>query len=156
VCAPPLDDRGRAALAGSSPRSARRGLVQMLKKAKAEGMPQLFCVGAGRFELPTSRTRTVRATKLRYAPNAPRPPVFSRRRWGRENEGLGVSCQAEVKGSRVMEGLLFQSLDQLWDGLEEVSHETVVGDLEDRGVGVFIDGHNHLRAFHARDVLNRT
>ncbi len=25
-------------------------------------------VGAGRFELPTSRTRTVRATKLRYAP----------------------------------------------------------------------------------------
>ncbi len=27
-----------------------------------------FSVGAGRFELPTSRTRTVRATKLRYAP----------------------------------------------------------------------------------------
>ena len=25
-------------------------------------------VGAGRFELPTSRTRTERATKLRYAP----------------------------------------------------------------------------------------
>lgn len=31
---------------------------------------QPFClVGAGRFELPTSRTRTVRATKLRYAPD---------------------------------------------------------------------------------------
>ena len=29
-----------------------------------------FFVGAGRFELPTSRTRTVRATKLRYAPKA--------------------------------------------------------------------------------------
>ena len=28
-------------------------------------------VGAGRFELPTSRTRTVRATKLRYAPSIP-------------------------------------------------------------------------------------
>ena len=28
-------------------------------------------VGAGRFELPTSRTRTVRATKLRYAPRLP-------------------------------------------------------------------------------------
>jgi hypothetical protein len=33
--------------------------------------PEWLCglfVGAGRFELPTSRTRTVRATKLRYAP----------------------------------------------------------------------------------------
>jgi hypothetical protein len=29
----------------------------------------LLVVGAGRFELPTSRTRTVRATKLRYAPS---------------------------------------------------------------------------------------
>ncbi len=32
---------------------------------------RLGFVGAGRFELPTSRTRTVRATKLRYAPRSP-------------------------------------------------------------------------------------
>lgn len=43
-----------------------------MENGKAEGKPQLYpalaLVGAGRFELPTSRTRTVRATKLRYAP----------------------------------------------------------------------------------------
>ncbi len=40
-------------------------------------------VGAGRFELPTSRTRTVRATKLRYAPKE-----------GADNETLAAVCQA--------------------------------------------------------------
>jgi hypothetical protein len=38
-----------------------------------------FEVGAGRFELPTSRTRTVRATKLRYAPEGTNEARLKRR-----------------------------------------------------------------------------
>ncbi len=40
-----------------------------------------------------------------------------------------------------------QRLDRLdhWrDDIEEVTHDPVVGDLEDRRIGILIDGHNHL------------
>lgn len=39
--------------------------------------------------------------------------------------------------------------------VEEVCDEAVVGDLKDRGLFVFVDGHNHLAVFHARKVLDR-
>src|SRR5688500_976011 len=43
-------------------------------------------------------------------------------------------------------------LDQLRDRLEQVGRATVVVDLEDRRVGLFVDGADHLRALHAREV----
>jgi len=45
---------------------------------------------------------------------------------------------------------LFRSQDGLGEGgddLEEVCGDAVVGELEDGGVGVFVDGDDGLRAF---------
>ncbi len=39
--------------------------------------------------------------------------------------------------------------------LEEVSHDPVVGDLEDRGRGVGVDRDDHARTHHPDDVLDR-
>ena len=54
------------------------------------GVRFFYSVGAGRFELPTSRSRTVRATKLRYAPLT--EPVGSPT-LGAENGGRCAVCQ---------------------------------------------------------------
>jgi len=47
-------------------------------------------------------------------------------------------------------------LDELGNGLEEVSNETDVGDLEDGGVGVLVDGNNELGLLHTGKVLDGT
>ncbi|EAU69294.1 hypothetical protein STIAU_7966 [Stigmatella aurantiaca DW4/3-1] len=47
-------------------------------------------------------------------------------------------------------------LAQLGQHLEEVRHEAVIGHLEDGGLGVLVDGHDGLRALHARQVLDGT
>src|SRR5690606_39001905 len=58
-------------------------------------------VGAGRFELPTSWTRTMRATKLRYAPScresqdAKQEPKFLQR--AAHNDGRRAICQAHAR-----------------------------------------------------------
>ena len=44
----------------------------------------------------------------------------------------------------------------LWDGLEEVSDESVVGHLEDGRLGVLVDSHNGLGVLHAGQVLDGT
>src|SRR5258706_16477666 len=44
--------------------------------------------------------------------------------------------------------------NQLGYGLEKVGDETVVGDLEDGGFGVLVDGDDDLGAFHAGQVLD--
>src|SRR5262249_35586346 len=38
--------------------------------------------------------------------------------------------------------------------LEQVGDDSVVGDLEDRRFGILVDGHDHLRRPHAREVLD--
>ena len=50
--------------------------------------------------------------------------------------------------------LRLQLLDELRHRDEEVLHEAVVGDLEDRRVGVLVDRDDDLRALHAGDVLD--
>src|SRR5690349_21917238 len=44
---------------------------------------------------------------------------------------------------------------ELRDDLVEVAHHAEVGELEDRGVGVLVDGHDVLRGLHADLVLDR-
>ena len=40
--------------------------------------------------------------------------------------------------------------------LEEVGDQPVVGHLEDGGLGVFVDGHDHLRVLHTGQMLDST
>lgn len=41
------------------------------------------------------------------------------------------------------------------DGLEQVANNAVIGDVEDRSFGIFVDGDNCLGVLHANQMLNR-
>src|SRR5690348_13514358 len=45
--------------------------------------------------------------------------------------------------------------NQRGNGLKKVLHEPVVGHLEDRSLGVLVDGHDDLRPLHSGQVLDR-
>ncbi len=45
-------------------------------------------------------------------------------------------------------------LDNRWHDLEQVADDAVVGDFEDRGVGILVDGDDGVRALHSDEVLN--
>src|SRR5581483_4272322 len=47
-------------------------------------------------------------------------------------------------------------LGKLGNDVEDVAHDPIVGNLENRGVGVLVDGDDETRRGHAREVLNRT
>src|SRR5690349_7408390 len=51
--------------------------------------------------------------------------------------------------------LLFHRSGQLGHDLEEISHDAVVGHLEDRGFLVLVDGHDGLAVLHAGEMLDR-
>ena len=51
--------------------------------------------------------------------------------------------------------LSLELLCELGDGVEEISDEAVVSDLEDGGISVGVDGDDDLRVLHASNVLNR-
>src|SRR6476646_11788090 len=51
--------------------------------------------------------------------------------------------------------MLTDELGQLRDDLVEVAYDAEVGVLEDRRVGVLVDGNDHVRALHAHLVLDR-
>lgn len=72
--------RCRGQLATGSPARTRKRADRRRNSFRGFRILARVFVGAGRFELPTSRTRTVRATKLRYAP----PPAGTGR--AREND----------------------------------------------------------------------
>src|SRR5690349_19537044 len=46
-------------------------------------------------------------------------------------------------------------LGQHRDGFEEVTDDAVIGDVEDRRFGIFIDGHDRARVLHSDQVLDR-
>ena len=50
----------------------------------------------------------------------------------------------------------FNFLDHHRNGFEEVADDAVVGDVEDRSFGVFVDGDDRAGVLHADDVLDRT
>jgi len=50
---------------------------------------------------------------------------------------------------------LFQLFDQLRDDFEQVADDAEVGVLEDRRIGVFVDGDDVLGGLHAREMLHR-
>src|SRR5438128_8863670 len=49
---------------------------------------------------------------------------------------------------RARRGLLFQGLDERRNDFEQVADDPVIGDLENWGVWVFIDGGNRARPLH--------
>src|SRR3979411_1092443 len=51
---------------------------------------------------------------------------------------------------------LSERLGHFWDRLEKVSHQAVVGDLEDRRFRVLVDGDDHLGVLPAGEWLART
>src|SRR5262247_4175167 len=55
----------------------------------------------------------------------------------------------------VSSGMLFgQRRFEFGHGLEEVGHQAVIGDLEDRRLLVLVDGDDHLAVLHAREMLD--
>src|SRR5256885_8942622 len=52
-------------------------------------------------------------------------------------------------------GSFSKLLGQLRDNLEQVADQADVGDLEDRGVLVLVDGDDDFRILHPREVLDR-
>src|SRR6202022_4610101 len=52
-------------------------------------------------------------------------------------------------------GPLLYLLGQLRNHLEQVPHDTEVGELEDRGLGILVDHHDGLGGLHAGPVLDR-
>src|SRR2546427_11720582 len=58
-----------------------------------------------------------------------------------------IICCSGVRSSFMRSFLeeLLELLRQLRHDLEEVADDAVVGDLEDRRLGVLVDGHDHLR-----------
>src|ERR1700682_5359556 len=60
-----------------------------------------------------------------------------------------MRLDCELFFEQLLEFLLQQGRD-----LEEVAHDAVVGDLEDRRLRVFVDGADHLGRPHARKVLD--
>jgi hypothetical protein len=46
-------------------------------------------------------------------------------------------------------------LGQRRDHLKQIADDAVIGNLKDGRVGIFVDGHDTLRGFHADQVLNR-
>src|SRR5262245_25983149 len=57
--------------------------------------------------------------------------------------------------TRVANGSVLHGLDDCRNDLEQVSDDPVVRDLENRRVGVLVDRHDGVRAFHADQMLNR-
>src|SRR5690606_5572836 len=69
----------------------------------------------------------------------------------------GKAAVVERSGGRASSALALGDLvGQLRGDLEQVTHDTEVGDLEDRGLGVLVDGDDGLRRLHAGAVLDRT
>jgi hypothetical protein len=78
-----------------TPGTSRSGPHGRSARLAATPACAVLIVGAGRFELPTSRTRTVRATKLRYAPSP-----YWRARENVTGRGLCQAQPAPATGSR--------------------------------------------------------
>src|SRR5215469_5173000 len=51
---------------------------------------------------------------------------------------------------------LLHFFDQRGHDVEQVADYGIIGNFEDRRFGVFVDGNDRSRAFHADNVLNRT
>ena len=75
--------------------------------------------------------------------------------------GFGFAIPGKVTigvGTAEIPGLL-QFIDlfgQFGHELEDIGHDTHVSDLEDRGLGILVDGHDVGRAFKAPQVLEGT
>ena len=54
----------------------------------------------------------------------------------------------------VLEKLQF--LCELWDNLKQITDQSIIGNLEDGTILVFVDGHDCSRVFHAGYMLNGT
>src|SRR6478672_453292 len=48
---------------------------------------------------------------------------------------------------------LFQLGVELWQDGEQIADEAVIGNLEDRGLGILVDGDDDFRIFHAGEML---
>src|SRR5688572_19571920 len=67
---------------------------------------------------------------------------------------IRMSKSIESRAATGVTSPLFERRNQGWHDLEEVANDAVVGNLEDRRIGVFVDGHDGPRALHPHDVLN--
>jgi hypothetical protein len=50
---------------------------------------------------------------------------------------------------------LFDFFDQNRHGFKQIADDAVIGDVENRRFGVFVDGDDRSGVFHSDDVLNR-
>src|ERR1700733_2380088 len=76
---------------------------------------------------------------------------------GRSMPSIGLRKWIMVLRGAVFLSLGFRFLDffgERRDHVEEVAHNTIIGDLEDGGLYVFINRNNGARALHADDMLD--
>src|SRR5690606_23814413 len=76
------------------------------------------------------------------------------RRRPRPQLSLDTEC-GRGRPRSISEASLGEFVHQLWDSSFIVRDQAVIGDLEDRGVLVLVDGDDDLRVLHARQMLDR-
>jgi len=95
-------------------------------------------------------TSTARSRWLRAVTRGPGPL------WGRGGDGHGPGLGPTAPGG-AQAGLsgrsAYQAL-QLGDDLEKVSHQAYVGDLEDRGLAILVDGYDGAGVLDAGEMLD--
>src|SRR5262245_61631628 len=65
-----------------------------------------------------------------------------------------IACSSLRVTFRLFLQELLEFCCQQWRHFEQVAHDAVVRDLEDRGLGVLVHRADHLRRAHAREMLD--
>ncbi len=89
-------------------------------------------------------------------PRPGKPPVAPSLAAGGASSSRGGRARAEGPAPARPAALRFQLLDECRQHLVQVAHDAVVGHLEDRGVLVFVHGHDELGRADADRVLDLT
>src|SRR6478752_7295613 len=66
----------------------------------------------------------------------------------------GIAGLVRNSGRKTVSHFSWNCASELRQGFEQVGDEAVVGDLEDRGVLVLVDGDDDLRVLHAGEMLD--
>src|SRR5581483_290604 len=97
---------------------------------------------------------TPRAELARITPRNAGKRRWKRKRGARAVRSSGAWFSFARRTPLGAQLLLVELGDQLGNGLKKVRHQSVVGDLEDRRVGIFVDRDNHAAVLHAGQMLN--
>src|SRR5204863_2331848 len=114
---------------------------------------------AGRSAIVCRCSRTSTTKRLMRKPRSSSEKVFvaaemmRRRRWV-----CATNAPTPVRNSSQNARTAtsaFERFDHCRNDLEEIAHDSIIGDFEDRRVGILVDRDDGLRALHPDQVLDR-